>query len=174
MSIDLLQQILGGGQQAQMYQDFTQRYEQGAPWDGISDREAYDRYQQVAPQLSPQVYQDSAQEAFARLTPQQRMQLGQYLQQQAQQQGVSGFQDLNRDGVDDRFQDPGYLAQATGRMEQQQPGILGQLLGGALGTGMGGNQMGSRTGGGMLDNPIAKAALAGVAAMAVKKMMSNR
>jgi hypothetical protein len=76
---------------------------------------------------------------------------------------MSGFQDLNRDGVDDRLQDPGYLAQATGRMEQQQPGILGQLLGGAAG--------GSP---GMLESPIAKAALAGIAAMAVKKMMSGQ
>src|SRR5688500_19164801 len=99
MGIDMLQQILGGGQQRQQYQDFTNRYEQGAPWEGISDREAYDRYQQVAPQLPPQMYQESAQEAFSRLSPQQRMQLGQYLQRQAQQQGMSGFQDLNRDGV---------------------------------------------------------------------------
>jgi hypothetical protein len=163
--MDILAQILGGGQQRQQYQDFVNRYDQGPPWQGIDDREAYDRYQQVAPQLPPQMYQESAQEAFARLSPQQRMQLGQYLQQRAQQQGMGGFQDLNRDGVDDRLQDPGYLAQATGRMEQQQPGILGQLLGG--GGGMGG-------GGSMLENPIAKAALAGIAAMAVKKMMSGR
>jgi len=170
MGMDMLGQILGGGQRREEYQDFVNRYDTGAPWDGISDREAYDRYQQVAPQLPPQLYQESAQEAFARLTPQQRMQLGQYLQQQARQQGMGGFQDLNRDGVDDRLQDPGYLAQATGRMEQQQPGILGQLLGGAMGGGMGG--MGG--GQGMLESPIAKAALAGVAAMAVKKMMSGR
>jgi hypothetical protein len=49
-------------------------------------------------------------------------------------------------------------------MEQQQPGILGQLLGGGGGGGAGS----------MLDNPLAKAALAGVAAIAVKKMMSGR
>ena len=168
MGMDMLQQLLGGGQQRQQYQDFANRYDQGAPWDGISDREAYDRYQQVAPNLPPQMYQESAQEAFARLSPQQRMQLGQYLQQQAQQQGMGGFQDLNRDGVDDRLQDSGYLAQATSRMEQQQPGILGQLLGG--GGGMGGGMGGQ----GMLESPIAKAALAGIAAMAVKKMMSGR
>ena len=172
MGMDMLAQLLGGGQQRQQYQDFANRYDQGAPWDGISDREAYDRYQQVAPNLPPQMYQESAQEAFSRLSPQQRMQLGQYLQQQARQQGMSGFQDLNRDGIDDRFQDPGFLAQATGRLEQQQPGILGQLLGWGGGSGMGGMGMGS--GGGMLESPIAKAALAGITAMAVKKMMSGR
>ncbi len=161
MGMDMLAQILGGGQPRQEYQDFVNRYDQGAPWDGISDREAYDRYQQVAPQLPPQMYQESAQEAFSRLTPQQRMQLGQYLQQQTRQQGYN-VPDLNRDGIDDRLQDPAYLAQATGQLHQQQPGILGDLLGGG-----GGGQ-------GMLQSPVAKAALAGIAAVAVKKMMSGR
>ena len=165
MSMDMLAQLLGGGQQRQEYQDFTNRYDRGAPWDGISDQEAYARYQQVAPNLPPQMYQESAQEAFSRLTPQQRMQLGQYMQQQVRQQGLP-FQDLNRDGIDDRFQDPSFLAQATSRMEQQQPGILGQLLGGGSGGGRGGQSM--------LESPIAKAALAGIAATAVKRMMSGR
>ena len=129
-----LQGLLGGGggrgqgdqQQRRDYQDFVGRYEQGAPWDGISDQEAAQRYQQVAPRLSPQEYQESAQEAFARLSPQERLQLGQHLRQRARQQGVD-VPDLNRDGIDDRLQDPAYLAQATGQLHQQQPGILGDL-----------------------------------------------
>ena len=174
MGMDMLAQLLGGGQQRQQYQDFVDRYDQGAPWDGIDDREAYDRYSEVAPRIPPQVYQESAQEAFSRLSPQQRMQLGRYLQQQARQQGLPS-QDLNRDGIDDRFQDPGFLAQATGRLEQQQPGILGQLLGGGGGAGPGGMGTGGGLGGGgMLESPIAKAALAGITAMAVKRMMSGR
>jgi hypothetical protein len=164
MGMDMLQQLLGGGQQRQQYQDFVTRYDQGAPWDGISDQEAYSRYQQVAPQLPPDMYQQSAQEAFARLTPQQRMQFGQFLRQQAQQRNLN-FPDLNQDGIDDRFQDSRYLAQVTGRMQQQQPGMLEQLLGGAVGGGGGQS---------MLESPIAKAALAGIAAMAVKKMMGQR
>ena len=164
MGMDLLGQLLGGGQRREEYQDFVNRYDTGAPWDGISDQEARSRYQQVAPQLSPQMYQESAQEAFSRLTPQQRLQLGQHLQQQTRQQGYD-VPDLNRDGIDDRLQDPAYLAQATGQLQQQQPGILGDLLGG--GGGGGGGQ-------GMLQSPIAKAALAGIAAVAVKKMMSGR
>ena len=159
--MDMLAQILGGGQRREEYQDFVNRYDTGAPWDGISDQEARSRYQQVAPQLSPQMYQESAQEAFSRLTPQQRLQLGQHLQQQTRQQGYN-VPDLNRDGIDDRLQDPAYLAQATGQLHQQQPGILGDLLGGG-----GGGQ-------GMLQSPVAKAALAGIAAVAVKKMMSGR
>lgn len=85
MGMDMLSQLLGGGQSRQQYQDFVNRYDQGAPWDGISDREAADRYQQVAPRLSPDTYQESAEAAFARLTPEQRRQFGQYLQQQARQ-----------------------------------------------------------------------------------------
>ena len=110
------------------------------------------------------MYQESAQEAFSRLTPQQRLQLGQHLQQQTRQQGYN-IPDLNRDGIDDRLQDPAYLARATGQLQQQQPGILGDLLGG--GGSSGGGQ-------GMLQSPVAKAALAGIAAVAVKKMMSGR
>ena len=76
----LLQQLLGGGQQ-QEYQDFVNRYDQGAPYEGITGQEALNRYQQIAPQLPPDVYQQSAQEAFSRMSPQERMQLGQYLMQ---------------------------------------------------------------------------------------------
>ena len=108
------------------------------------------------------MYQQSAQEAFSRLSPQERMQFGQYLQQQARQRNVQ-VADLNQDGIDDRFQDPAFSRQVTGRMDQQQPGLLGQLLGGGGGGGQG-----------MLANPIAKAALAGIAAMAVKNVMGGR
>ena len=69
---------------------------------------------------------------------------------------------LNRGGIDDRLQDPPSLAQATGRLYQQEPGLLGQLLGG----GGGGTDV--------LSHPLAKAALAGIAAMAAKRMMSGR
>ena len=181
--MDLLQNILGGGQQRQQFQDFANRYEQGAPFDGISDEEALQNYQQVAPHLPPQVWQESAQDSFSRLSPQQRMELGRYLQQGAQQRGVN-FPDMNHDGIDDRMQDPRYLAQVAGQMRQQQPGLFSQLLGGALGGGMmnnapaGGMMGGSGAGmgdiGQMLNNPIAKAALAGIAASAVQRMMRGR
>ena len=160
----MLENLLGGGRQRSEWDNFINRYDQGAPYDGISDREALDRYQQVGPQLSPDVYEQSAQEAFARLSPQERAQLVQHMRQRAQQQQFD-FPDLNQDGIDDRVQrDPGELARMTSRMRQQQPGGLGALLGG----GGGGGGMGD-----LLGNPLAKAALAGVAAIAMKKMMSR-
>lgn len=180
--MDILQNILGGGQQQQQLQDFANRYQQGAPYDGISDQETLHNYQQVAPHLPPQMFQEAAQESYSRLSPQQRMELGQYLVQGARQQGLN-FPDVNQDGVDDRMQDPRYLAQVTSQMRQQQPGLFSQLLGGALGGGMPGGGMpgGGMLGGGgagdvgqLLNNPIAKAALAGIAATAVQRMMRGR
>jgi len=163
MGLDFLQNLLGGGQQRQDYHDFVNRYDQGPPHEGYSNQEVLNRYNQVAPQLPPDVYQQSAQEAFTRMSPQERQEFARYLQQRSQQQGLN-FPDFNQDGIDDRYQDPQKLAQVTARMEQQQPGILGQLLGGGSGGGAGS----------MLDNPLAKAALAGVTAMAVKRMMGGR
>lgn len=161
--MDVLQGILGG-QQRQEFDDFASRYEQGAPWDGISDQEAYSRYDQVARAIPGDVYEQSAQDSFSRLSPQQRRQLGQYLAQRAPQYGVD-FPDVNMDGRDDRLEDPQFLARMTGRVHQQRPDLLGQILGGGGGGAMGG---------GMLENPIAKAALAGIAAMAVRRMTGGR
>ena len=169
--MSFLESLMGGGQgcgqQGQDFQDFVNRYEQGPPWAGISAQEAMSRYQQVAPHLPPDVYQESAQEAFARLSPQERRQLARQLRPLAQQQNLT-FPDLNQDGIDDRQQAPRYLAQVTGRMHQQEPGLLGNLLGG------GGGGPGGGGAANMLDNPLAKAALAGITAMAVKRMMGPR
>ena len=54
-------------------------------------------------------------------------------------------------------------------MHQQQPGLLGGLLGSPGQATPGSDPLGT-----ILANPIGKAALAGVAAIALKKMMSQR
>jgi len=113
------------------------------------------RYQQVAPQLSPEQYQQAAMASLNRLSPQERMQLGQYLTQQAQQQGMS-VPRVPHGGMGD-YENPTHLAQQMAQMHQQQPDMLHQILGP----------------GGALGNPLAKAALAGVAAMAAKKFFGG-
>ena len=136
-------------------EDFVGRYEQGPPYEGISDEEAYHNYRQVAGRLSPQDYEESAAEAFQRLSPQERMQFAQLLQQRAGGE-VAGFQG----------DDPRQLARATAQYRQQDPGGLASLFGG--GGGGGGGGMGD-----LLSNPLAKAALGGVAAIAMKKMLGG-
>ena len=177
---DLLGQLMGGGQKEE-FQDFSRRYDQGAPWDGFDDEEARDKYRRVAPNLPPDLYEESAQEAFSRMTPEQRYELGRQLQQSARQEGL-GFDADD----DDQLRDPRRLARATSRLHQERPGFLEQILGGgssggSLGGGSGGGLGGMLGGGssgggmgGMLGGGLGKAALGGIAAIAVKKMMSGR
>ncbi len=86
--MDLLDSLLGNSQQKQDYQNYIQRYQDGTPHEGYTDQEVMQRYQQVAPQLPPQDYQQAAQQAFSRMPPQERMEFGQCVRQQAQTQGT--------------------------------------------------------------------------------------
>ncbi len=156
------------------HQEFVDRFRQGPR--AVSDEEAASRYEQVAPNLPPDVYQQSAQEVFAQLTPQQRMQLGQALIQSAREQGQS-FPDVNQDGIDDRLQDPHYLAQTIARVEHKQPGLLSQLLGGgrpapSRGVPAGGIPSGAGAGG-MLGSPMARGILGGIAAAGLMNMLTG-
>jgi hypothetical protein len=186
--MDFLSNLMGGGGEGRReeYRDFANRYDEGAPYDRISDEEAVNRYREVAPNLSEDEYRESAREAFSRMAPEERMQFGQQFRGYAHEQGYGDFIDRDHDGQDDRFQDPDYLAGMTGRMHAQQPDLMGNLMGGMLGGGMGGGLgsmmgggsggmmgglSGGSMGGGMGGNPMAKAAMAGIAAMAVKRMM---
>ena len=171
--MDFLSNLMGGGgddRRREEYRDFADRYDQGAPYDNISGEETMSRYREVAPNLSPDEYRASAREAFSRMSPEERMQFGREFQGYARQAGHGDFIDRDHDGRDDRFQDPDYLAGMTSRMHQQQPDLLGSLMGGMMG-GQGGMMGG---GGSMMSNPVAKAAMAGIASMAVRRMMGNR
>ena len=101
----------------------------------------------------------SAAEAFTRMAPEERQAFADWLRQRAEQQGMSA-QDLDGDGRPDYAQDPDALARMTTRVHQEQPGLLGQVLG--------------AQGAAALDNPVVKAALAGIAAMAVRRMLGQR
>jgi hypothetical protein len=173
-------------------QDFVKRYDEGPPYANISGEEALANYQSVASRLSPQQLEDSAAEAYERMSPQERQQFKQFLRERSGE---------NLDAYGD---DPRSMAQMTSRLQAQQPDGIAGLLGGAgglLGGGGLGSLLGGGTGGGglggmlsgvlggndddrnsnrnqgggmgdMLNNPIGRAALGGIAAMAMKKMMS--
>ena len=90
-------------------QDFTQRYDQGKPWEGISDDEARERHDQVASQLDDNEYEESARESFERLDPQER--------REAARQLDAGDTD-----------DPAELARATNKARKEKPDMLQQLM----------------------------------------------
>lgn len=158
--MDILHDLFGGGQQ-QSYQDFIQKYHQGPPSEGYSGQEVMNRYDQVAPNLSSQDYMQAAQQAFARMSPQEREQFAEYINQQAQQHNVNLPQFSGQQGYS-QYQNPEALARATAELHQNNPGLLGQLFGG-------GNQNTSN----VLSNPIAKAALAGITAFAAQQIMKR-
>jgi hypothetical protein len=90
-------------------QDFTQRYDQGAPWEGISDDEAREQHDRVAAQLDDREYEESARESFQRLDPSQRKEAARSLQV----------------GETD---DPQELARATARARKEKPDMLASLM----------------------------------------------
>lgn len=152
--------------------DFVDRYERGAPYEGIGDDEVIQNYRAVAGRLSPQEYEEAASEAFQRMSREERREYKRMLREQ----GGAQF--------DDDDDDPRTLARSTAQYRQQSSGDdplaslfggggLGGMMGGALGGGLMGGGGGSSSGG-MLNNPIAKAALGGIAAVAMKRMMGGR
>lgn len=90
-------------------QDFAQRYDQGQPWEGISDEEAREQHDKVAAQLDDNEYEESARESFQRLDPDQRREVARSLEI-------------------DETDDPGQLARATAQVRKEKPDMLQQLM----------------------------------------------
>ncbi len=161
----LLDMLTGNSQAMEGFQDFLKRFEQGPPSEGYDDEEVIDRYGQVAHNVSPEDYQDAARNAFGRLSEADREEFGRMLAGQAQSRGIdlSGLAPAQGQG----FGNLDWLSNITGQLHQQ-PGLLREILGGLTG----GRQ--SSSSGSIFSNPIAKAAMAGIAAMVVKKVLGGR
>jgi hypothetical protein len=108
--------------------DFADRYERGAPYDNISEEEAVSRYREVVPELSGEDYRRSAREAFSRMEPEERAELGKELRDQSLQQGY-GFPEPGAQDGEDPFRDPDYLSELTTRMRREHPDLLEGLIG---------------------------------------------
>ncbi len=178
----MVDQLLGGlfgGQddddepvRRQRATDFIDRYERGRPYDGIGDDEVLQNYRAAAGRLSPQEYEEAMADSFGRLPREERRELKRRMRQQ------QGGQ--MRDDDDD---DPRAMAREVSQYRQQGSddplgglfggGGLGGMLGGMMGGG-GTSRQQSSAGGDLLGGPIGKAVLGGVAAYAMKKMMSGR
>ncbi len=147
--------LRSGGRYREEYEDFVGRYERGHPSEGYDDDEVRDRYQRVSRGISPEEYEEVARESFERMSPSERREFGQYMQERARSQGIS---DPAWDDDDDRYEDNEYLSQVTGRLERREPGMLGRVLGDEEGR---------------LGSTSVRGGLAGIAASAARRMMGR-
>ena len=156
----ILDELLGGGQRQKEYRDFIDRYEQGDPSEGYSDQEVLKRYGEVSHAVPPDQYAQAAQEALGKLSPEDRAEFLKMLQERAAARGVKLPGKVASDPKD--------LGQVL-RDLHEKPGRLREILG------SGGSQpqvqaQGSNPITDMLTSPQAKAVLAGIAAMVVKRV----
>lgn len=159
----ILDDLLGSGQVRNQFQDFVKRYEQGNPAEGYTDQEVIERYRDVAHAVPPDQYAQAAQEALARLSPEERAEFVKMLQERARTRGVALPQRMGADPKDlgqvvtDLHEKPGQLRDLLGGDDSQAP----QGAGAGAGTSALTN---------VLASPLAKAALAGIAAMIVRRV----
>ena len=157
--MSILDELLGSGQVQRMFTDFVTRYEQGHPSEGYSDQEVVERYSQVAHAVPPDQYAQAAQEALARLSPEERAEFVKMLQDRAQAKGVALPSQVGTDPRD--------LGQVLTGLHQT-PGQLRDILSGG---GSSTDASGSSPLAGLLGSPLARAALAGITAMVVKRVV---
>jgi hypothetical protein len=158
----ILDDLLAGGLRQKEYKDFVDRYEEGDPSQGYTDQEVLKRYGEVSHAVQPDQYARAAQEALSKLSPEDRAAFVKMLQERAAARGLTL---------------PGPVAPEPKELGQvltdlhKKPGQLRDMLGApAQPQGQGG----SNPIGDILSSPMAKAVLAGIAAMVVKNVMRPR
>ena len=148
--MDVLQKIFSGGNPdnyEQRHQTYQRGYANNA-WDDVDDQDVVDRYQRTVQHAPPEVVEEAHLEAFRRLPSQERQRiLGQFQQVSSDPRAPFTW----NGPMDDS---PEMLARMAGQARQQQPDMLQNL-------------------GGMLSNPMAKMAMAGVAAYAAQRIMGG-
>jgi hypothetical protein len=159
----ILDELLAGGQRQKEYNDFLNRYEQGHPSQGYSDEEVLKRYGEVSHAVSADQYAQAAQEALSKLSPEERAAFLKMLQDRAVARGVTL---------------PGKVAPGSKELGQvltdlhKKPGQLRDMLG-ADDIQPQQQASGSSAITDILSSPMAKAVLAGIAAMVVKRVMAR-
>ena len=159
----ILDELIGGGQRQKEYRDFVDRYEQGDPSEGYSDQEVLKRYGDVSHSVPPDQYAQAAIEALGKLSPEERAAFVKMLQQRAAARGVAL---------------PGQVApepKDLGEVLTDLHGKPGQLRD-ILVSGDAQPQEQTQPSNPIIDilaSPQAKAVLAGIAAMVVKRVMQG-
>jgi hypothetical protein len=153
----ILDDLLGNEQLQKQYKDFVKRYEQGDPSEGYSDQEVLKRYGEVSHAVPPDQYAQAAQEALSKLSPEDRAEFLKTLQERAAERGVKLPGKVASDPKD--------LGKVLTDLHEK-PGQLRDILGPGDAQAAGSNPITD-----MLSSPMAKAVLAGIAAIVVKRMM---
>jgi hypothetical protein len=174
-----LKGLFGGGEQGNTQaHDFIQRVTTGDPTQGYSTDEAHAAVDHVVKNAPPETINRAMQKSLGSLNEEQRSQFAQMLEQRAAR-GRSG------DGG-------GPTIQHTGGTTQGGGGGMGDILGGLLGGGGFSDLLGGLLGGGggdsnatnrddgmlgglgdIMNNPIGRAAMAGMAAYAMKELLDR-
>jgi hypothetical protein len=157
----ILDELLTGGQRQKEYSDFVKRYEQGHPSEGYSDQEVLKRYGEVSHAVPSDQYAQAAQEALGKLSPEERAVFVKMLQDRAAARGVTLPADVTPE--------PKELGDVLTDLHKK-PGQLRDMLGGGDDPqeASGSNPLAE-----ILSSPMAKAVLAGIATMVVKRVMAR-
>jgi hypothetical protein len=159
----ILDELLAGGQRQKEYSDFIDRYEQGPPSQGYSDQEVLKRYGEVSHAVSSDNYAQAAQEALSKLSPEERAAFVKMLQDRAATRGITLPEEVPPE--------PKELGQVLTELHNK-PGQLRDMLGGDAAQPQQ-QASGSNPIIDILSSPTAKAVLAGIAAMVVKRAMGR-
>ena len=158
----ILEELLAGGQRQREYSDFVERYEQGHPSQGYSDQEVLERYGEVSHAVPSDQYAQAAQEALSKLSPEERAAFVKMLQDRAAARGLTL---------------PGKVAPEPKELGEvltdlhEKPGQLRDMLSG--GAAQPQQAVGSSAVIDILKSPMAKAVLAGIAAIVVKRVVGR-
>lgn len=142
----------GGQFNPQVYQQYTNAYDNGGNFDQIPPEQVYNHYQQFSQQVPPEQMYQAQHQYYQQMPQQQRQGLFSHLINSFQQNGVNPQQA----GIMGNEPSPQNLANAT-RYATQNPNLMQSVFGQ----------------GGMLSNPLAKAALAGGLAIAAKNFLGG-
>src|SRR5215510_5407666 len=164
LHMGILDELLAGGQRQKEYNDFLDRYERGHPSQGYSDQEVLKRYGEVSHVVPADQYAQAAQEALSQLSPEERAAFVKMLQDRAAARGIT----LPRQVAPE----PKDLGQVLTDLHKK-PGQLRDMLGGDAAQPQA-QASGSSPITDILASPMAKAVLAGIAAMVVKRVMNQR
>jgi len=98
--------------------------------------------------LSDDDYELTAEDAFARLSPEERKRFGRMMKQEGRRRDVD-FADVDDDDDDDdaKYDNPKKLAKMARRTKKKDPGLLGNLLESVSGAGAGKGGAGKGSGG---------------------------